>query len=130
MPIINQKKPMKFVMIFIVAVLLICFLGIQHGIFNKYNFVTALIDSSKNNNKIIVVGELDPYDQYRIVIAPAFHFSYIFYGCSSTYSLDQGIKDYNALMINKIKKINGNEWDVKFRNELIKMIIKNNPKEN
>ena len=121
----NNKKSIKYLAIFIAAFIIIGYLGIQRGIFNKYNCITALIDSSKSYNNIIVVGELDPYDQFRNIIAPNFHFKFIYYGCNTSYSSNQGIRDYNTLMINKIKKINGKEWDVKFRDELIRLIVKN-----
>jgi hypothetical protein len=121
---IKSKKRKTYLIVISFILLGTGYLEIQHAIFNKYSIITALIDSSRGDYKIVIVGEQDMYDNYRIIIAPRFHFRFTYYGCNTSFVITNGIEDYNAWMIKKIKLNNGKDWEVKFRNELIKLIVK------
>ena len=94
------------------------YLEFQHGLFHKYNYIRALIDSSNKEYHLVTVGEKLSGDEYLNTVAHDFHFKYEFAGCLVSRSKYNGINDYNRAMRKKIEKINGQGWEHKFRREL------------
>ena len=119
-----KSRTYKILFTIALGVVLLFHFVIQHGIFHKYNFITAINDSAKGKYQIVVIGEREPYDDIRNFVARKFNFNFIYFGCNTIFSEIKDINDYNNIMIRKIKRLNGNNWEVKFRNELISNIIR------
>ncbi|MFI2741481.1 hypothetical protein ACG2LH_01965 [Zhouia sp. PK063] len=105
------------------------FIGIllwQFGFFNRFNYLTAKIDSWRDSARIVSTGPpLHPCGVPCIGLKEKYGFHESNVGCVMTGPTIRGIESYNAEIEKYLTKRNGKDWRKKYQAEL-DLLIKNN----
>jgi hypothetical protein len=93
----------------------------RFGLFTAYNSYTAQRDLKKGEVKILIYGELFPDEEIENKIAQTFGFRFDRVDdCTINQVLINGVESYNRKVKKHLRKLNGDKWEIKFDEQLLK----------
>jgi len=109
-----------------ISLLLVGILFWQFGLFNRFNYLTAKIDSWRDSARIVTTEPpLHPCGVPCIGLKEKYGFHESNVGCILTGPTIRGIEAYNAEIEKYLNKRNGKDWRNKYQTEM-DLLIKNN----
>jgi len=109
-----------------IGILIVGILFWQFGIFNRFNYLTAKIDSWRDSVRLVTTEPpMYPCGVPCIGLKEKYGFHESNVGCVLTGPTIRGINAYNAEIEKYLNKRNGEDWREKYQAEL-DSLIKNN----
>ncbi|MGH1384140.1 hypothetical protein [Kordia sp.] len=118
----TRKKKISFG----IGILIVGIIFWQFGLFNRFNYLTAKIDSWRDSARIVTTGPpIHPCGVPCIGLKEKYGFHESNVGCVLTRPTIRGIEAYNAEIEKYLNKRNGKNWREKYQAEMY-LLIKNN----
>ena len=105
-----------------IGTLMVGILFWQFGLFNRFNYFTAKIDSWRDSARIVTIGKPLPCGVPCIGLKENYGFHETNVGCVVTNPQLRGIDAYNAEIERYLNKRNGKNWRKKYQAELDSLI--------
>jgi hypothetical protein len=102
------------ILFFIFLAIIAIYINYQLGLSTKYNYFSAQRDISKGKVQLISTGLSQYYCKYA---AEKYGFLIVSGGCTLFDIELNGVKQYNTVVKRYLTKMNGADWEAKYRKE-------------